>query len=217
MTAWLLMAPLAGAFATGLDPVISRAEQGDASVQHELCYQFLYGEGGRQKNFELAFRWCSAAAAAGQSSSQTLLAEMYYLGLHVEKNEGMAKEYYLVAAEQGHPHAQLMLGRLALHNSDVVDPYQFCYWTRAAAARNYGKAIEQLQSVEDQWRKQQKPGAAGYCDSVMAKQSHTQASQPAPTDAGEVSRTSCPLEVDRNGCGRRPNNSFKPKPLRGSA
>jgi hypothetical protein len=78
-----------------------------------------------------------------------------------------------------------MLGQLALLDTESPDAYQFCYWTRAAAAKNYGKAIEQLQFVEDRWRKQKEPDAPGYCDSVMAKQPPIQASQPTPGGAAE--------------------------------
>jgi TPR repeat protein len=149
--------------------VTVRAELGDSDAKHALCYEYLYGSEERPKNYELAFRWCTAAAEAGNPNSQTLLAEMYRFGLHVDKNNDKAKDYYLLAAKQGHVHAQFMLGRLAILNEENPDTHQFCYWTRAAAAQNYEKAIEQLNFMEQGWRELKGPSALGFCDSAMSK------------------------------------------------
>jgi TPR repeat protein len=166
------------------DPVERRALEGDKDAQHDLCYTYLYGEQGRRQNHRKAYRWCSAAAAAGVSSALTLLAEMHYLGQHVDESPGMARQFYLIAAEQGHVHAQFMLGHMALTDPVSPDEREFCRWTRAAAEQGYDKAKEQLESVEAQWRKEKGSDVPSYCDSLQEK--------PLPTERRRAPRIKSP-------------------------
>lgn len=148
------------------DATLADAEKGDASAMHRLCYGFLYGEEGRKADPPQAFRWCSAAARMGIPSSQTLLAEMYYVGTHVTKDIEQARAHYRDAADQGHPHAQFMLGRIAFLE-EPHDPVAFCRWTRAAVLQGYDKAFDVLKKVEQDWRAQNEGEPKGYCDSVL--------------------------------------------------
>ena len=76
---------------------------------HKLCYAYSYGESGYVKSYDEAFKWCTLAAETNQSSSLTLLAELYTLGNGTDKNLFKAGSLYENAAAQGHPHAQLMV------------------------------------------------------------------------------------------------------------
>ena len=86
---------------------------------HKLCYSYSYGENGYTKNHKEAFKWCTSAAEANQSSSLTLLAELYTLGNGTDKNLIKAGELYEKAAAQGHLHAQLMV--YLVYNYYAVD------------------------------------------------------------------------------------------------
>jgi len=152
--------------AEGPDATLADAEKGDAGAMHRLCYGFLYGDEDRKADPGQAFRWCSAAAQSRNPHSQTLLAEIYYLGTHGEKDLGQARTYYRAAADQGHPHAQLMLGLIA-HVEEPHDPAAFCRWTRAAVLQGYDKAFDVLKKVEQDWRAQNEGEPKGYCDSVL--------------------------------------------------
>jgi TPR repeat protein len=146
------------------DPLLRQALSGDKDAQHDLCYAYLYGEEGRRRSYRKAYRWCSAAAAAGVPSALTLLAEMHYLGQHVDESPGMARQFYLIAAEQGHVHAQFMLGHIALQDPRNPDRAQFCRWMQASAAQGYPKARERLDAIEAAWREKNGKSAAPYCN-----------------------------------------------------
>ena len=152
----LLSATLVAATSTALALDIAvtkeRATAGDPEAAHQLCYAYTQGAGVR-KNYRKAFPWCGLGAKAGISSSQTLLAEMYFLGFYVPKDEKMAERWYRTAAENGHIHAQYMLGHMALlraESSQDVD--EMCLWLGTAAAAGYERASQELTEVERMWK-----------------------------------------------------------------
>ena len=125
-----------------------RASGDDRDAIHSLCYSQLYGEG-LPKNPRQAFHWCKMGAELGISSSQTLLAEMYRFGIYVKKDDAIARQWYEAAAQQGHIHAQFMLGRLIFQYAKSTEEAQeACKWFLAASNAGYDKANEQLLQLD---------------------------------------------------------------------
>lgn len=91
------------------EDVTELALQGDPEAIHALCYRYSYGYDGAAKDYDKAFDWCQKSAMNVNSSSITLLAELFYMGRGTEQNYEAAFQLYNVAAELGHNHAQLML------------------------------------------------------------------------------------------------------------
>ncbi|NVJ60536.1 MAG: sel1 repeat family protein [Gammaproteobacteria bacterium] len=127
--------------------VLPLAEEGDSNAMHALCYRYLYGEDGAQKNYETAFKWCEKSALTGQSSSLTLLAEMYYLGQYVKRDYDKAFTYYKKAAGKDHNHAQFML--FVMYNSGQSvekDIKKAEYWIKRAARNGNPQAQKILRN-----------------------------------------------------------------------
>lgn len=85
------------------------ADKKNPLALHALCYRYMYGYNGAEKNYETAYSWCGESAENDNNSSITLLAEMFYLGNFVEKDLAKAFQLYQQAALSGHSHAQLMM------------------------------------------------------------------------------------------------------------
>jgi TPR repeat protein len=116
---------------------------------HNLCYGYIYGKG-LSLDFQKARFWCEKAANAGQSSSETLYAELYYFGEGGPVDFERAAFWYEKAAEQGHVHAEFML-----FNLYVLDKYRGGVFSqrgvemlRKAASLGYQKAIDALAQYE---------------------------------------------------------------------
>lgn len=63
-------------------------------------------------NYEVAFQEFTKAADAGDINAQYNLGVMYEHGHGVEQDEVKAAEWYLLAADNGHPEASLALSLL---------------------------------------------------------------------------------------------------------
>ncbi len=88
------------------------ANQGDADAQHALAYAHINGSGvfkNEQKGTELL----RAHAEDGNIKAQASWAFVLYNGKYrVKRNREEGRKWYLVAAEQGHPHSQFVMGWL---------------------------------------------------------------------------------------------------------
>jgi TPR repeat protein len=89
---------------------VKRALAGDVKAMHALCYDFTYGERGLSRNGEQARLWCAAAAERGNSSCQTLYAQLLDGGEGGPVDSKAAARWYAAAAAQGHVHALFVLG-----------------------------------------------------------------------------------------------------------
>ncbi len=105
----------------------------DAVIAAENCYAYRYGDKIRKINFPKAFDWCHRSANLGNADSQTLLAEIYYLGLGGEVDADYATSWFEKAAKQGHAHTQYMLHRIYGKTNDPVLQERAGYWLKQAS------------------------------------------------------------------------------------
>jgi TPR repeat protein len=117
----------------------------EADIAAENCYAYRYGDKIRRINFSHAFDWCFRSARWGNANSQTLLAELYYLGLGGKQDKQQAQQWYEKAARQGHAHAQYMLYRLYRHSHDWAQQQQAGYWLKQATYSGYKLALQEAE------------------------------------------------------------------------
>lgn len=113
----------------------------EADIALENCYAYRYGDKLRKINFAQAFDWCYRSARFGNPDSQTLLGELYYLGLGGEQDFKLAAHWFEIAAKQGHAHAQYMLYRLYLASPRLEEQERAEYWLRQARQSGYKLAM----------------------------------------------------------------------------
>ena len=134
--------------AASIEHLTKLAEKGDMDARHRLCYRLVYGEG-VAKDYSAARRWCELASAGGNSSSQTLLAEIHYHGQGVLVDYKKAFDLFSAAARQGHPHAQFMLATMYGRGQGVRgDEARAEEWLRRSASSGYEPAKELLRKLE---------------------------------------------------------------------
>ncbi|MCR5347699.1 MAG: sel1 repeat family protein [Fretibacterium sp.] len=133
---WHEMQASRGAFTE----LISRAEQGDILVQHQLGNMYYNGEG-VNVDYKEAARWYKMAADQGYAQAQFNLGEMYYNNQGVEKGVPQAVELYRKAAVQGHVRAQYKLGGAYYNGWGVKQDYKLALkWFRKSARRGNAEA-----------------------------------------------------------------------------
>jgi len=114
----------------------------EADIAAENCYSYRYGDKLRRINFVEAFDWCHRAANYGNSNSQTLLAELYYLGLGDEQDLDQAEQWFLKAAKQGHAHSQFMLYKIYHLSNTLEKQQQAIFWLKQARYGQYKLALQ---------------------------------------------------------------------------
>jgi len=92
-----------------VDPLKTRAAQGEAEAQNNLGLRYYQGQGVPQDYAE-ALKWFRLAAAQGNASAQTSLGVMYSQGNGVPQDYAEALKWYRLAAAQGYATAQYNLG-----------------------------------------------------------------------------------------------------------
>lgn len=126
--------------------------ESEIRLMHSYCYKNLYGNLITNVNLDIAYKWCAMSAERGYPKSLTLLAEMYYLGLHVEQSYQRAYELYLMAANKNNPHAQWMLYYIHLNGlGRKVSEEEANIWLLKAASGGHQKAKQKT----DQYAQQQ--------------------------------------------------------------
>lgn len=131
-----------------LPSVIGWAELEQIDAIHDLCYRYSYGRAA-PLDYEQAFKWCSIAAENEISSSQVLLAELYWSGYGVSANKAKAVQLYKAAADNGHEHAQLILSHLYRDGDEVSVDRDLSYkYLRMSADAGYSKAIHEMKRYE---------------------------------------------------------------------
>ena len=121
---------------------LKAAKQGDVHAQYILGALYAEGRGVTQNItisdswYKRAFEQYREAAEGGDPWGQNRLANCYYGGTGVEKDEKEAAKWYLKAAAQGDSNAQYSLGLM--------------YFNRRSVGDNGAKAIEWFQKAADQ-------------------------------------------------------------------
>lgn len=77
-------------------------------------------------------------ALNGDMNAQNEVGEMLHFGKGVKKNYASAKEWYLLASNQGHPKAPNHIGRLYLNGEGVQrNPLEACAWYKISGDRGH--------------------------------------------------------------------------------
>ena len=115
---------------------MSLANTGNPSAQFIVGKIYDYGNGGVEKNQEVAVRWYLRAAEQGYPGAQFNIGNCYQLGEGVKENKEQAVYWYRQAALQGDADSQYMLG--------------LCYASGEGVTKSTSKAIEWLQKSSHQ-------------------------------------------------------------------
>jgi TPR repeat protein len=125
--------------------------ESEIRLMHSYCYKNLYGNLVTNVNLDIAYKWCAMSAERGYPKSLTLLAEMYYLGLHVEQSYQRAYELYLKAANKNNAHAQWMLHYIHLNGlGRKASELEANQWLLKAASNGHKKAKQKAGQYEQQ-------------------------------------------------------------------
>lgn len=118
---------------------------------HHRCYGYIYGEEGLPLDYAQANKWCKRAAEIpGNTSGITLLAELNLHGQGTPVNYEEAARLYRMAAEQGHPHAQLEMAALYFLGHGVEkNQEEGMRWLRMSADQGYERAIDLLNKFKE--------------------------------------------------------------------
>lgn len=143
-----------------VDPILAKAEQGDAEAQFTVgkqIYRRIYTqekfENAHDSDEELrtsyaeAFEWFSKAAEQGHAASQLLLGLMYGDGEGVPEDDVKAVEWFKRAAENGDLDAYLQLSFAYFLGAGVSqDSQEAMKWLRAAAEQGHAESQYELGS-----------------------------------------------------------------------
>jgi hypothetical protein len=89
------------------------------------------------------------AASAGDAKAQYMLAQKYYNGDGIPKNDAEALKWYRLAAEQGYAAAQFNLGLMYAKGKDVAkNDVEAYFWWNLAAAQGHDDAKYNRDIVE---------------------------------------------------------------------
>lgn len=146
---WFAGCTAAPPLSSETNTLIKQAEVGNVNAIHKLCYGYLRGKDA-PKNYDEAFKWCTKGAGKNVSSSQTLLAEIYYLGLGIIKDHKKALYWYQMAANNNHAHAQYVLALMYLEEQSINSqkPVEAIMWLKRSAAKGHKKAQQKLKELE---------------------------------------------------------------------
>ena len=126
------------------DPVLRRAQEGDAEAQVAMGLRYYLGKDAQVDHVK-AVEWFRKAAEQGDAEGQSRLGVMYVDGKGVAKDDKMAVEWYRKAAEQGHGMAQFHLGWMYEHGRGLPkDEGKAVEWYRKATAQGHTEAQKNL-------------------------------------------------------------------------
>lgn len=100
------------------------ADEGDAESQWLLFCHYEYGHQGSDRNEQLAFRWCKAAADQGHPDAMGTLGICYYLGKGARKNDKLAIQWLQSATEAGSEQASLNLGYIYCQKKQYEESFR---------------------------------------------------------------------------------------------
>jgi uncharacterized protein len=110
-----------------------------------------------KKQYAAAIKLFRPLAEKGNAIAQYKVAVMHRMGLGVPKSEKEARKWSRLAAKQGNPEAQALLGGLYYKASgeESPDTVRAYMWYEAAAAQGNAEAKKDLASLEKELTPQQ--------------------------------------------------------------
>lgn len=118
------------------------ADDGDADAQYNIGWMYLNGYG-LAINDSLALEWWQRASEQGHIDASFSIAMLYNLGEgQVQKDMGKAIDYYLLAAEEGHEDARLILRSMLQRNDKSIRE------RKQQIINTYGSMLGELQQVK---------------------------------------------------------------------
>ncbi len=110
----------AGNFAEAYCVLKPYAESGDPEAQYNIGWMYLNGYG-LMMNDSQALDWWQRASDQGYTDASFSIAMLYSLGEgQVEKDMDKAIEYYLMAVEDGHEDANMIIRSMLARNDETI-------------------------------------------------------------------------------------------------
>jgi uncharacterized protein len=127
---------------------IALAEQGDASAQLQVGFNYLFGQLGVPKDSAEAVKWMRKSAEQGNVDALNQLAGIYDEGFGVPQDYAEAAKWYRKAAEQGDAFAQNNLGVMYRNGEGLPQDFVEAYkWYNLAAAQGSTNAIHNRDKI----------------------------------------------------------------------
>ncbi len=117
------------------------AEQGDATAQYRLAQHYA-----REGNLKSTREWQYRAAEQGHLEACLEVAQLYYEGKEVAQHSETALRFFEIAACQGHPYAQWVMGEAYRggFGGREKNLSRAVMWYRRAARQGYRDAMLRL-------------------------------------------------------------------------
>ena len=142
------------------------AKQGDVRAQTTLGLLYFRGVG-LERNYELAYKWWSLAAAR-DPAAQFNLGNLFFEGKGVPVDPAKAAEWYASAARRGHVQAQHDLGMLYFQGAGIAKDLPRAYmWVQVAALQGDARAEQSLKRIAADMTPAQIAEAKGLADDWM--------------------------------------------------
>lgn len=110
----------AGNFAEAYCVLKPHAENGNPEAQYNVGWMYLNGYG-LAMNDSLALQWWQRASEQGYIDASFSIAMLYSLGEgQVKKDMGKAIDYYLIAVEDGHEDANMIIRSMLARNDQAI-------------------------------------------------------------------------------------------------
>ena len=164
----------------GIERTKKRAEVDDAVAMCQLGCFYYHGQMGLPRNYDKAMELFLRAGELGYATSYSNIADAYYLGRGVERDEKKAKYYNELAAMEGNVKARHNLGyneanagnisRAIKHwmisagagHDDSLKNIRECFFEGFATKDDFEKALRAHKEAQDEMRSDQREEAAAY-------------------------------------------------------
>ncbi len=130
-----------------IQPIIDKAEAGDAEAQWSLASLIHDGIGVERDNERVVY-WLRRAAEQDHAQSQYMLSLAHQVGQGVGEDLGHARHWLRKAAGNGHSEAMYDLAKfLALGIGGEADESESMKWCRASAEQGFATAQARLGAI----------------------------------------------------------------------
>jgi TPR repeat protein len=143
----LAFAAAGPALARSADPVVAKAQAGEAWSQTMLALELRDGVNGPANPAE-AMKWLRKAAAQDFTPAEVLLGSMYADGDGAPQDYRQAMIWLHRAADKGFPEAQIQVGKMYSAGLGVrQDAQTAAYWFKAAARQGDDEGLQLLSAM----------------------------------------------------------------------